>query len=280
MQKKIYSTISRVFTVTVLLAMLIIAVIPVATLAAENAVTTGVVDTTDPVATVIGRNGNYPYFKEDTYYDLSTAIDTPLTYEFEVSACGNIGSVSGGIVFGNYGKDRTSCVSIEFYEYGAIRFYVNNKAGYVADIKFSSANHDHRKNDIIHYAITVDPNAKTVSLYANGVLKQTVEHSNLTNLPSASDFPYNFRIGGDHRSGNTKHFEGVIHSLALYSDIRTPEEIAQDANKTKTWSGSTDNLIAASSPPTRMPLHSWGQVLTPSSAPDPAAGWWAVMSLP
>ena len=243
MKTKSSRTISRILTLTVILAMLIIAVIPVASIASESQVQTASETDANLVTTTTGNTGNYPYFKEDTYYDISNAIDTPLTYEFEVSNCGSIGSGSGGVLLGNYGKDKTPCVSIEFSEWGQIRFYVNNKAGYVTDIKFSGA--DHRKNDITHYAITVDPDAKTATLYVNGSYVTSVKHDNLTNLPSAADFPYNFRIGGDHRSGNKKHFEGNIHSVALYSDVRTSAEIAQDAKKAKTWSSSTEGLVAA-----------------------------------
>ena len=234
---------ARLLTVTLLLAMLVIAVIPVATYAAESQVATVAEDEATRVTTTPGATGNIPYFKADTYYDVSKSLDTPLTYEFEVSNCGNIGSDSGGIVIGNYGKDKTPCVSIELSSWGQIRFYVNNKGGYVSDIKFSGV--DHRKNDITHYAITIDPNTKTAKLYVNGVLKSTVENSNLTNLPTAEDFIYNLRIGGDHRSGNGRYFKGNIHSVALYSDVRTDAEIAADSSRNKTWSSSTDNLMAA-----------------------------------
>ena len=234
---------ARLLTVTLLLAMLVIAVIPVATYAAESQAVTVAEDEANRVTTTTGATGNIPYFKADTYYDVSKSLDTPLTYEFEVSNCGNIGSGSGGILLGNYGKDKTPCVSIEFYDWGQIRFYVNNKGGYVSDIKFSGV--DHRKNDITHYAITIDPDTKTAKLYVNGVLKSTVENSNLTNLPTAEDFIYNLRIGGDHRSGNAKYFKGNIHSVALYSDVRTDAEIAADSSRSKTWSSSTDNLMAA-----------------------------------
>ena len=154
---------ARLLTVTLLLAMLVIAVIPVAMYAAESQAVTVAEDEANRVTTTTGATGNIPYFKADTYYDVSKSLDTPLTYEFEVSNCGNIGSGSGGILLGNYGKDKTPCVSIEFYDWGQIRFYVNNKGGYVSDIKFSGV--DHRKNDITHYAITIDPNTKTAKLF-------------------------------------------------------------------------------------------------------------------
>ena len=197
------------------------------------------------VTVTTGTSGVMNYFKEDTYYTLSDAIDTPLTYEFELMAMNDIGGtgVRGGVIFGNYGKDGTRCVSIELFTYGKVRLYVNNKSGKVADITFSSTNI--RKNSIRHVAITIDVANKSASLYLDGVFAETRTHENLTNLPSAQDFQYNFRIGGDHRSGNGSHFEGAIDSVALFSDIRTAEEIAADAKRAKTWSGDTDALVAA-----------------------------------
>jgi len=39
----------------------------------------------------------------------------------------------------------------------------------------------------------------------------------------------NFCVGGDNRSGNTQYFRGTIYEVALYEDVRTAKEIAQDA---------------------------------------------------
>ena len=203
-------------------------------------------DTAGETTVITGASGVMHYFKEDTYYDMTKPIDTPLTYEFELMAMGDIGGtgVRGGVILGNYGKDKTRYVNVELHTYGHIRFYVNNRSGKVADIVF--ANTDVRKNNSVrHIAITIDVSTQTASLYVDGKFAESKTHENLTNLPTAADFEYNFRIGGDHRSGNTAHFEGAIDSVALYSDIRTAEEIAADASRSKTWSKNTDGLIAA-----------------------------------
>ena len=203
-------------------------------------------DTAGETTVITGASGVMHYFKEDTYYDMTKPIDTPLTYEFELMAMGDIGGtgVRGGVILGNYGKDKTRYVNVELHTYGHIRFYVNNRSGKVADIVFT--NTDVRKNNSVrHIAITIDVSTQTASLYVDGKFAESKTHENLTNLPTAADFEYNFRIGGDHRSGNTAHFEGAIDSVALYSDIRTAEEIAADASRSKTWSKNTDGLIAA-----------------------------------
>ena len=202
-------------------------------------------DTDSETTVITGASGVMHYFKEDTYYDMTKPIDTPLTYEFELMAMGDIGGVGvrGGVILGNYGKDKTRCVNVELYTGGHIRFYVNNRSGKVADIVFT--NTEVRKNSVRHIAITIDVSTNTASLYVDGKFAESKTHENLTNLPTAADFQYNFRIGGDHRNGNTSHFEGAIDSVALYSDIRTAEEIAADASRSKTWSKSTDGLVAA-----------------------------------
>ena len=215
--------------------------LPMAVFAADK-----VTSTRDDISVITGTSGGSNYFKEDTYYDLPKIGTTPLTYEFEVMVPKNGigGDVLGGVILGNYGQDGKRCVSIEIHQYGKVRFYTNTSSGNV-DIKFSNQTIDVRKGTTLHIAITIDVENGIATLYVNGSKADTQTSSKLKNLPKASDFPFNFRIGGDHRSGNNRHFEGAIDSVALFSDIRTPEEIAEDAKKAKSWSSETDHLIAA-----------------------------------
>jgi len=205
-----------------------------------------VTSTREDITVTTGTSGATNYFKEDTYYDLPKLDATPLTYEFEVAVPkdGITGKgVYGGVILGNYGLDGTRCISIEIHEYGKVRFYTNTSSGNV-DIKFSNQTIDVRKGTTLHIAITVDTTTGTATLYVNGTQADVQTNAKLKNLPKASDFPFNFRIGGDHRSGNVRHFEGAIDSVALFSDVRTAEEIAQDVKKAKSW-GNEENLIAA-----------------------------------
>jgi len=202
---------------------------------------------TDEVTVTTNETRVMHYFKEDTYYTMPETIDTPLTYEFEVLIPGTIpvgdeeNPVRGGVIFGNYGRDKTRCVNVELYN-GSIRFYVNTANGKVADIKFST---DVRANKVQHIAITVDPTTGTVNLYQNGVLLEFKTDAKLVNLPDKGYFPYSFVIGGDAREGNTNYFKGAIVSAALYSDVRTAEEIAADVSNVKDWNASADHLVAA-----------------------------------
>ena len=78
----------------------------------------------------------------------------------------------------------------------------------------------------------------------DGVCKATRYPASIT-LPKASEYTHPLRIGGDYRNGNTNYFKGLIYSVALFSDIRTAEEIGTDKAIHKTWNSSTQGLIAA-----------------------------------
>ena len=47
-------------------------------------------------------------------------------------------------------------------------------------------------------------------------------------MPIPSDAK-NFVVGGDYRTGNTQYFKGTIWSIALFSDVRSSEQIKSDA---------------------------------------------------
>lgn len=77
----------------------------------------------------------------------------------------------------------------------------------------------------VHLAITIDFATKKMYCYVNGALAQT-----LSGVAAITPFEekHNPVIGGDHRNGNATYFRGTIHSVAVWSDIRTAEEIAAD----------------------------------------------------
>ena len=243
MKTKSSRTISRILTLTVILAMLIIAVIPVASIAAESQVQTAA-ETGSGVTTTPGTSGNYRYFKEDTSYDMTNKVDA-VTFEFELAGCGNVPGTSGGVIIGNYSEDATSYINIEVRDYGRIRVRgkANGGSEWVADFDQSEA--DIRTNSARHYAIVLEyyeQYGDSVHLYVDGVKKATRYPTVV--LPKASEFTNPFRIGGDYRSGNTNYFKGLIYSVAMYSDMRTANEVKADATRTKTWK-SGDGLIAA-----------------------------------
>ena len=82
MCKKSSVIVSRFLVAAVLIAMLTALVLPIAALGAESG--------TASVSTTTGSTENYRYFKEDTGYDMSYKVNTPMTIEFELAGCGNL----------------------------------------------------------------------------------------------------------------------------------------------------------------------------------------------
>ncbi len=197
------------------------------------------------VVTSPGASESAKYFKEDTSFDLSNRTDTPQTFEFELAGCANIaGADNGGVIIGNYSEDASSYINVEAVDYG--KLIVRGKHGGGSEWKatFYQSEADIRTNAVHHYTVTVGSAWTGVSLYVDGAHKATRYPASLT-LPKASEYTHPFRIGGDYRNGNTNYFKGLIYSVALFDDIRTAAEIETDRSIQKTWSGSTQGLIAA-----------------------------------
>ena len=237
MCKKSSVIVSRFLVAAVLIAMLTALMLPIAALGAESG--------TASVSTTTGSTENYRYFKEDTGYDMSYKVNTPMTIEFELAGCGSIaGANPGGVIVGNYSEDAATYINVEVAEWGLIRVRgrYNSGSEWTANF-YASENADIRLNGVHHYAITIGSGWTGVSLYVDGVHKATRYPASLT-LPNASEYTHPFRIGGDYRSGNTNYFKGLIYSVAMYNDIRSASEIKSDTARTKSWSNS-DGLMAA-----------------------------------
>lgn len=173
-----------------------------------------------PAATANGMS-----FVQSSHYRIPNRLaKTPLTLEAEIfvptSQTGRAGAV-----FGNYYGIRQDWL-FEIYENGTPRFYYSDAAGNVRDLRFTEV--DVRTGDWAHVALTFDYENKALSLYLNGTLAQTLT----IEADLAADITrYQFVLGGDNRSNNGIYFKGQIRSVAVYSDVRTAEEIAVSAEK-------------------------------------------------
>ena len=98
-------TTSRVVSLVLTLALLI-GIMPmsfVVSTEAASQVTTGGVVTTP------GATENYKYFKEDTSYEMTSKINTPMTIEFDLAGCANLaGAEKGGVIVGNYSEGAST----------------------------------------------------------------------------------------------------------------------------------------------------------------------------
>lgn len=176
-------------------------------------------------------------FKNLFNYD--TAAQTfplPSTFEATIKLPAKL-SGRGGVIVGNYNGEQKAIFNMEIHENGVPRLYINAKdsAGNVVnyDIKFSKVNV--ATGFSVHLAITMDRAAGTWTCYVNGEAKQTIQKT----VPQPFEMTEKIRLGGDFRSGNGQYFKGTIENLALYSDVRTPQEIANDAS----GAIATDGLI-------------------------------------
>ena len=243
MRKNTSQNVSRLVTLVILIGMMLFAVIPVASLTVAAAAGAQAVSGSG-IVTTPGVSENVRYFKEDTSYDMTAKV-APLTFEFELSGCTHIaGSAKGGVIIGNYSEDASTFINVEAIDYGKIIVRGKFNGGSEWTATFYQSEADIRVGGIHHYTVTVASGWTGVSLYVDGVHKATRYPASLT-LPNASDYTHPFRIGGDYSSGNTNYFKGLINSVALFSDIRTASEISADKSLGKTWSSSTDNLVAA-----------------------------------
>ena len=138
----------------------------------------------------------------------------------------------GGVILGNYGTG-SACVNFEVSSRGCPRIYYVDNAGKVNEYVFTC---DVRTGDWAHLAIVNDAKSGRLICYIDGERTQIVSKKIVSDLPASE-----FCIGGDLRSGNAQYFKGKIARIALFSDVRTDEEIAADA---KNVDPSAADLIA------------------------------------
>ena len=157
----------------------------------------------------------------ETHQDIipvtETLSATPLSYEVMFQLSPSFTN-RAGVLFGNYTAEGKNVINLEVYTNGQPRFYYrSNYAAYT--IQFTT---DVRSESKTHLALTID--GLTANLYVNDALVETAELT--TSTPDVRD---GFCIGGDARTSNYQNFKGTIHSVHLFSDVRTAEEIANDA---------------------------------------------------
>ncbi len=175
-------------------------------------------------------------FSADDNYIASESVNTPVTIEFTVELEKGM-SGRGGVVIGSYKSAKETCLNVEIYSNGNPRLYMTDKNGKTVDILFTQT--DARQGRPVHFAITWDGVAKEASIYRDGEFVQTVKRGT---VPSDTyKLPKAFKLGGDYREGNDQFFVGKIYGVALWSDMRTPDEIKADAEKI----APDESLIAA-----------------------------------
>ena len=121
--------------------------------------------------------------------------------------------------------------NFEIYSNGSPRVYITDGNGKAYSFVFDKANVYTGK--WVHIAV-VRENANTMTCYIDGEFVQTISKT----VPEAISNDYHV-LGGDLRSGNAQYFKGRIKNVAMYSDVRTADEIKADV----TAPGKDEGLI-------------------------------------
>jgi len=163
-------------------------------------------------------------FAVDEYYRTAERLDKqPHTYEAWVKVEKGAPATALGVIAGNYKSSSSSSYGFEVREKGNPFLWISTNPGGVSR-RISFDQIDLRTGEWTHVAIT--HNETTAWCYINGELKQTVS----ADLP-AIDMTKTGQlcIGGDLRSGNDRWLKNTeLSSVALFSDIRTEDEIKAD----------------------------------------------------
>ena len=177
--------------------------------------------------------GGMTFDNIDGTYHVGTLSAVPHTFEAEFYFPSSFdASARGGVILGNYPGSAKSCVNLEIYTDGRLRYYWidGENKDYAAYFDISAY-----AGQWMTVAVTHDFEAGVVKGYLNGQLVGIVSDKNVGGGPVGFE---NFVLGGDGRSGNAQYFKGNLRRVAVYSEIRTDAQIAADM----TFSG-TDGLI-------------------------------------
>ena len=187
-------------------------------------------------------------FAVDKYYAMDKAIasDNGFTFEAEVSIPYEYKAKRSGVIIGNYddhaasdratGTKQSKALSIELvYETSMMKVRVYTR--HAGNIKFNyNLNNDLFEADgttpkYAKIAVSVDPSldADHYVLYVNGEQKATASRVETTLVSGCFSDLENMWIGADPRKDNAQYFKGSIKNLAVYDDIRTADEVANDA---------------------------------------------------
>ena len=169
-------------------------------------------------------------FNADDKYVMYNPLKTEtLTFEAEIYLPDN-GKNRSGTIVGNYfdvSGYSGNRFGVEIREYGYPQLYSEKTQN---NLRSTVSLYDYCKNgEYVHLAITVeriaDGKDKT-HFYYNGVLVDTIEYEVPAGIFGSS---CNLVVGGDHRGGNVQYYKGNIKNVALFTDVRTADEIAADA---------------------------------------------------
>ena len=159
------------------------------------------------------------------FIDGSFKSNAPYTIEATVLVPSTV-TDRAGIIVGNY-SDTQTYFSFEVIANGIPRFCFTSESNGVIDYKFSKLHIN--TGEVVHLSLTYDPNTGDLICYING--GEQIQSTKIAKYKYNSEIFSNLLVmGNDLRGGSAQYFKGTIGSLAIYSDVRTSEEIKADYN--------------------------------------------------
>ena len=155
----------------------------------------------------------------------------PLTYEAVIRLPKGY-TDRAGLILSNYAGNSNIGIALQFNSAKNLELYyeLNTAASTSVRHKFDKIPVSAvATGEWVHIAVVKDDAEGKAHAYINGEFVQT---SGVSTQPygyfTSGANPPAICIGGDHRSGNSQYFKGEIREIALYSDVRTAEEIKAD----------------------------------------------------
>lgn len=175
-------------------------------------------------------DGDGMTFSANTLYSLSGTLEkAPLTFEAVIRVPKGYTDRAGMIISSYAGNNKTG-ITLQFNSGKELELYYELANGKSVRHKFTSVPITSvATGEWTHITVVKDDAAGKAHAYINGEFKQTA---------AAATQPYGYFtsgvtptaicIGGDHRGGNSQYFKAEIREIAMYSDVRTADEIKED----------------------------------------------------
>ena len=175
-----------------------------------------------PATAVDSTAEGLTFVAKDKYCQEEALDEIPSTFEAVIYIPADFpANERPGTIIGNY-AGIAGCVNLEVHQNGRFRYYAIDSENHIFDYVFTQT--DLRTGQWTHIALTRDIEHDILALYINGELAQTVKTTELESSLNDSSLV----VGGDRRTGNSVFFRGKIQNIAMYSDIRTADEIRAD----------------------------------------------------
>ncbi len=163
------------------------------------------------------------------YYVTEKRFETmPITYEAWVYIPKKVYSERGGIIIGNYQSfSQDVFVNFEIHTKGVPRLLIDDPSGTMYDYKFTKAAVPADTWTHVTIVYGTGTNGKQIYCYINGQFKQASSAATFFE-PDTTVTDNTVCLAGDYRSLNEQGFRGTLGDVAIYSDIRTEQEVLSD----------------------------------------------------